>query len=205
VTADNEHISRRMDNLPPPSLPLISHRLRTRVPARTLLLVNQYGGRQAFPARKRAQLSLLRVGRGLLIGAPPTVSTGAVCHAGNVVDVIRGVWHIPEVFNLFCIPQTLDHRYQLWNARRRKRRSLTSFLFLIQSYNKSPATWSSIERPTVQAGRRLDSAPNANVVDHDPQTMTDSMTDMHTLGSKFWASLGLNQKSKKECQCHMEK
>jgi len=44
-----------MDNLPLMALPLISHRLRMRVLARTLLLVNQYGRRQAgpksFPAR----------------------------------------------------------------------------------------------------------------------------------------------------------
>jgi len=37
----------------------------------------------------------------------------------------------------------------------------------------------------------MDSAPSPNVVDaqtmHDPQTMTDSMTDMKILESKFWA------------------
>ena len=50
--------------------------------------------------------------------------------------------------------------------------------------------------------RRLDSAPDAQPkcrrrTDHDPQTMTDSMTDMQILGSKFWALGGLKQKSKK--------
>jgi len=37
--------------------------------------------------------------------------------------------------------------------------------------------------------------PSPNVV--DPQTMTNSMTDMQILGRKFWALGGLNQKSKK--------
>ena len=31
----------------------------------------------------------------------------------------------------------------------------------------------------------------------DPQTMSESMTDMQILGSKFWALGGLKQKSKK--------
>jgi len=41
--------------------------------------------------------------------------------------------------------------------------------------------------------------PSPNVVDAQTmtQTMTDSMIDMQTLGSKFWALGGINQKLKK--------